>query len=563
MNILLNKIPKPLPDNAFCSIDVELFGAEGHRLHRPTGKFACLTACPDGENVYLIDDEKVVDILLGRIDNCVWVFHNAQFDLRHLRRWSKVPPRKKLWCSYIIERLLWSGYYDSFSLKDLTRRYLDQYLEKEARETFSTAQELSPELIEYAAKDAIATWKVAQEQKKLVEKRPDVWRIWKEVDRDAIWAYLDFMGFRLDVEQWKQLAIENETKAQELKDSFPFNPASPKQVKETLREMGFVGLPSTGVNVLEQYIRQKPDCEASKVAQDVLDFRKVAKLASTYGMNMIEKYIEEENGYHIIYSNFNVTGASSGRNASSDPNLQNVPFKREPLFRKPWIARPNNKLIVADWSAQEPREHAYLTQDEHLINIFKSGKDPYIETAKRVYEKEITKDDPYRDIMKASFLGATYGQTPKGLEQTYGIPVDEGEKLLHKFWMGFPDSAMWCTHQRKKKDYVESVMGRRLWVNRHNDAYERNNLNHPHQATAADMMKIAVLKIHQNWNFDCPFGVVAPIHDEIVLDVPEKLAPEIAEFVSHTMIEVAEIMCEGIPFVANAKIVDNWLEAKK
>jgi len=563
MNILINKIPKPLPDNTFVALDVELFGAEGHRLHRPTGKFACLTACPDGENVYLIDDEKIVDILLGRIDNCVWVFHNAQFDLRHLRRWSEVPPRKKLWCSYIIERLLWSGYYDSFSLKDLTRRYLDQYLEKEARETFSTAQELSPELIEYAAKDAVATWKVAQEQKKLVENRPDVWRIWKEVDRDAVWAYLDFMGFRLDVEQWEQLAIENETKAQELKDSFPFNPASPKQVKETLREMGFAGLPSTGVNVLEQYIRQKPDCEASKVAQDVLDFRKVAKLASTYGMNMIEKYIEEENGYHIIYSNFNVTGASSGRNASSDPNLQNIPIRRNPTYRRPWIARPNNKLIVADWSAQEARIHAYLTQDAHLIEIFKSGKDPYIETARRVYEKEITKDDPYRDTMKASFLGATYGQTPQGLEQTYGIPVDEGEELLDRFWMGFPDSAMWCGHQRKKKDYVESVMGRRLWVNKHNNAYERNNLNHPHQATAADMMKIAVLKIHQNWNFDCPFGVVAPIHDEIVLDVPEKLAPEIAEFVSHTMIEVAEIMCEGIPFVANAKIVDNWLEAKK
>ena len=129
MKIHINELPLAQPDNTYCSLDVELFGAEKLRLHRPTGKFACLTLCPDGENVYLIDNEQMVDLALARVDNCWWIFHNAQFDIRQLRRWADVPPRKKLWDTMIIERLLWSGYYDRFSLKDLVRRYLGIYLE--------------------------------------------------------------------------------------------------------------------------------------------------------------------------------------------------------------------------------------------------------------------------------------------------------------------------------------------------------------------------------------------------------------------------------------------------
>jgi DNA polymerase-1 len=242
--------------------------------------------------------------------------------------------------------------------------------------------------------------------------------------------------------------------------------------------------------------------------------------------------------------------------------MQNIPIRKHPHYRRPWIARPGNKLIVADWSAQEARIHAYLTQDEQLLDIFLSGKDPYIETARRVYGKEITKDDPYRDTMKASFLGATYGQTPYGLEIEYGIPLNEGEELFYTFWEGFPQSAEWCDGQRRKKKYVESVMGRRLWVNPYNNQHEKNNLNHPHQSTAADMMKLAIVTLHKNWKHGCPFGVVAPIHDEIILDVPEEFAEDIAEFVSTTMVEVAEKMCPGVPFEADAKIVDNWLEGK-
>jgi len=564
MKIHIDEIPLAQPDNTFVSLDVELFGAEGHRLHRPTGRFACLTLCPDGENVYLLTDENLVDIALGRVDNCVWVFHNAQFDLQHLRRWSDIQPRKKLWCTMTIEQLLWSGYYDRFYLKDLVRRYLGQYLEKEARESFSDAQELTPELIHYAATDAVVTWKVLQEQRKEVQKRPDVWKLWKKIDGPSTWAYLDFMGFRIDVEAWKQLAEYNRKRYDETKASFPFNPnSSPKQVQPWFREHGVKGVRSADKNALRKYMFNAPNQEVYDMAKRLLEYSAMKSPATTYGMSFIDKHLEEENDYYVIKAGYRVVGASTGRNSCSNPNMQNIPIRENPEFRKPWIARPGNKLIAVDQSAQEAREHAFFTQDKTLMKIFKDELDVYTEAYNLMYQASIVKSDPLRsDIGKPSFLAATYGQTPFGISEKYGMSVEDAEDMQDRFWNAFPGSRIWCDQQKSKMDYVESAWGRRFWCNVYNNKRERNNLNHPHQATAADMMKLSIVKIHQNWNFDCPYGVVAVIHDELILDVPEELAPDVATFVSNTMVEVAEEMCPGIPFVANAKIVDNWLEGK-
>jgi DNA polymerase-1 len=565
MNILIDKIPPLLPDNTYVALDVELFGAEKHRLHRPTGKFACLTLCPDGENVYLITDHNIVDIALGRVDNCVWSFHNAQFDLQQLRRWSPIPPRKKLWCSLIIERLLWSGYYDRFALKDLSRRYLGQYLEKEAVELFSTAQELDEDTIHYAATDAITQWRITKAQQKKVKKRKDVRKIWKGIDAPAIWAYLDFLGFRIDVAGWEELAVKNRERYDEMKATFPFNPNSSKaQVQPWFREHGAKGVTSADKKSLAKFIKRYPNTEISEMAERLLEYSALKSPTTTYGMNFINLYLEEENDYQVIHSNFSVTGARTGRNSSSNPNMQNIPIRDNPEFRKPWIARPGNKLIVADWSAQEARVHAFLTQDKTLKKIFKKNLDVYTEAYNLMYNENIKKSNPLRnEIGKPAFLGATYGQSAFGVAEEYGMELEEAEDLQARFWRAFPDSDIWCKSHRRVKTYSESVMGRRMWANPYNDKRERNNLNDPHQSTGGDMIKLEISLLHQNWNFDCPFGVVAPVHDEIILDVPEELAPEIAEFVSNTMVEVAETMCKGIPFRADAKIVDNWLQGKE
>ena len=559
MNIHINKLPERQPDKSFMALDTEFFGQDKWRLHRPHGKFACLTLCPvdtqtfkDPEDVYVITSPEMIDIALGRVDNTVWSFHNASYDITQLRAYAEILPRN-IWDTQIIERILWSGHYDKFSLKDLARRYCDIVMDKEVRDEFRSATELTPKMIQYAADDCYDQARVTQEQYKKVLENPWAFKVWKGVDMPAFWAYQDFMGIRLDVEMWEQMSTKNSAIADELKSGFDFNPNSPIQVKKALISLGYGGLKSTGVKDLEKRISRKPDSKASEMARRVLDYRKVSKLASTYGVNFIDKFVEPENDYSVIHSEYILTGASSGRNASRSPNMQNIPSRSNPEYREPWIARPGNVLIVADMSSQEPRISCYLSRDRNLKEIFDSGNDVYSETALRVHGIEVKKGDPFRDAMKTDFLAASYGQEPKDPEHA---------ERLQKFYDYFPDLHRWCENQRKKTTYVESVLGRRLWVNTYNNGYERNNLNHPHQSSAADQMKMAITKMHKNWKFDYPFAVVGVVHDECILDISKEIAQDVAKFVEDCMVSVAEEMCPGVPFVAEAGIGNSWRDAK-
>ena len=218
---------------------------------------------------------------------------------------------------------------------------------------------------------------------------------------------------------------------------------------------------------------------------------------------------------------------------------------------------------MADYSSCEPRIHAYLTQDENLIAAFNSGEDIYVKTAELLYGEKITKDDPLRDRMKVAFLATTYGQTTKGIAEKEGISEEEAEDLQDRFFTAFPKSKEWYIEQRKKTTYVETVMGRRCWMNPYKEAdNERNALNSPHQGSAADMLKLTMSSMYFNWRFDCPFGIVHQNHDELILDTPEEFAPEIAKYVEYWMVKVGEEMTPGIPHKADAKIVDNWLKGK-
>lgn len=557
MNIYIDELPLRQEDNTWVAIDTELFGMEDGKLHRPNnGTFACLQIAID-EDVYIITNENIVDIALGRIDNCIWVMQKAKFDLTHLRRWSDIPRRKKLWDTLLIERILYGGYFENFSLADLTRRDLDIHLDKEVREEFETATELSDDLLQYSAKDAYYTLKVAKEQKKRIDEKD--FRVWKEVDLPALWAIMDFKGFRLDVEAWTKLAHSHEDLAQEYKDTFDLNPASPKQVKEKLNELG-ARVDSTRADILEDLIDDDPDSEIANIAKRVLEYRSKAKLASTYGMNWIEKYVEEDGR---IYSDYKVTGASTGRTASSNPNAQNIPVRNTPEFRKCFVPSEGNKLIVLDYSAQEPRIMAYLAQDEKMINIFNEDKDVYCESYYLMEGKRIGKDSKERKDTKPIVLGAGYGLSPYGYAQRYGGTKKEAEAKLGKFFSAFPDVKNWTYHQEAKNDYVETVMGRKFHLNPYSYQVKRHARNAPIQGTAADQLKKALGELHENWPEGlCEYGIVAQVHDEIIADVPEEVAEEVAKIMERTMERVAEEMCPGISFKAQAQIVDNWGEGK-
>ena len=160
--------------------------------------------------------------------------------------------------------------------------------------------------------------------------------------------------------------------------------------------------------------------------------------------------------------------------------------------------------------------------------------------------------------MKPIVLGTNYGMSEYGLAKRTNISKEEAKMRIHKYYQVFPGVASWMIKQRKKKEYVETISGRRIYLNRYISKCERNALNAPIQGSAADITKMAVARLHQNWEYPYPFAVVETTHDEIGLDVPKQHAKEIAKFVRHHMVSVAEEVCPGIKARVDIHIGDSW-----
>jgi DNA polymerase-1 len=529
-------------------------------MHRPiTGNFALLSIA-HGDDVYILDKTEQISPALEQIKDAWWIIQNAKFDLTHLRRWANVPPRERVWDTMLIERILFGGYYDTFSLADLVRRHLFTHMEKELQKSF-TGSEISAEQIQYSAMDAWVLPKIAEQQKRYMDKNS--WHIWHDIDRPAMFAFMDFQGFGIDVEKWKDLARRNKARQETIDAELPVNPRSPKQVKEFLSANGFKRLKNSQADTLEENYLKYPNSIAAKVARNILESRMYGRRASTYGMDFIDDYLEYEGDFPYIYCNYWVTGAETGRTSADHPNMQNILVKDTKEFRECFIPRPGRKLLIADYSAQEVFIAAYVSQDKNMIDICNSDEDIYCMMAKMMYNIDITKKDPLRARMKAVVLGTNYGMSSRGLARNEGISVDEAEEVLFKFFKTFPGMRAWMSRQEKATKYVTTVAGRKCWLNPHKEQSSRNALNGPMQGGAADCTKMALGNLHYYWSYayaNTPFPMVGYIHDELVADVPEDDVPEWKENMETIMIKTANDMFTGMNFRADVKIADNWAQ---
>lgn len=560
MIVQRNEWPRHLPANTYVALDTEWFGMELDRIHRPTtGKFACLTLCVEPGEVYLIDNENAAWFALESIKDCVWVIHHAKFDLTHLRRIAKIPPRAKLIDTLLMERILWSGLYEGFGLDDLARRYLGVHLDKSLQSKWQTLTEMTPEMLEYSVKDADILLRIWMEQKKCIT-QTDM-RIYREIDLPALWAVLDFKGMALDVEGWRSLAEDNKIHAQTMEDRLDFNPRSSKQVTTKLRERGFKGLPDSAAETLEKYIDKYPDTDAAKQAETILECREYYTFASRYGLGWLTRYLETfPDGSQGFVPDFSITGAETGRMAASSPPLHQVPSRGTKVFREKFIAHPGCVLIDCDYSQQEVVIAAYVTGDPLLMEVCNSGQDIYVMMAQIMYNKTIDKKDPLRKRMKSVVLGIDYGMTEYGLAEKEGISKKEAAEVIFLFRKKFSKVSQYLDRMEREKRLVQTVSGRKFWLNPYSSKCYRNALNAPIQGTAADIMKLAVGDIHRNWIFPCEFGITNVIHDEVLLDVPEDQGERVRPFVEEMMIQAANRTCPGMSFRADAKIVRTWAD---
>lgn len=556
MNIY-HHIPPQQPPNGYVGIDIEIFGMNDKTLHRPTsGEFACLSIATSPEDVYMLHDVNEIPMAMYAIKDSIWVAHNSKFDLMNLRRWDKIEPRKKLWDTLLIERILYGGYFDTFGLNDLARRYLNIYMEKETRDEFKKATEMDEHMMQYAALDAATTLSICYAQQKSMTKND--FKIWNEVDRDALWAVMDFKGMAIDVDKWLALAATNKARAEEIKAQLPFNPDSPKQVKEYLSARGFKGLKDAQADTLKKLIRKYPDAEATPLAIAQQQYKTLAKRASSYGENFLKDHLEYDDGVPVIIPDWNVTGAETGRMSCSAPALQTIPVRDTKEFRECFIARPNHKLVIWDWSSQEPRITAHISQDKRLLQIFREGKDIYCEMALDIKGVKIDKHDPLRAAMKPVFLGATYGLTEYGLAKRLECSTEEAKEYLNTFFKKYPGVADYVDKQQREKKYVQTCLGRKAWINSYSEGGENNALNSPIQGTAGDMLKQTFTKVWREWNFDFPYAVDGVVHDEIRADVPTEAAEEVAKFGEHCAIEIGKSMCGSVPWKVDTYVGSSW-----
>jgi DNA polymerase-1 len=347
-----------------------------------------------------------------------------------------------------------------------------------------------------------------------------------------------------------------------------FTLGSPKQLEQVLfyelnlprgkrTKTGF----STDASVLEELRPAHP------MVGMLLDWRLYTKLRSTY-IEALPLLLAPTTGR--LHTTFQQAVAATGRLSSTDPNLQNIPIRTElgRRIRHAFVAGDNDHvLLAADYSQIELRILAHVSGDVHLKEAFANRADIHRETAARVLHKDpaaVTADE--RSMAKMVNFGLAYGMSDFGLATRAGIPRGEAQDSIASYFQAYSGIAYYMIHIKetaKQRGYVETLLGRRRWIpelearnSSLRGAGERMAINMPIQGTAADVMKIAMIRLHEQLRRDrSPARMLLSVHDEVVLEVPRDLVPELAPLVRRTMESALTL---DVPLDVDVKVGDDW-----
>ncbi len=348
-----------------------------------------------------------------------------------------------------------------------------------------------------------------------------------------------------------------------------FNPNSPKQVAHILYEKLKLPVlkktktgPSTDSLVLKELALQHP------LPEKILAYRELEKLLNTY-IKKLPEYINPKTGR--IHTSFNQSVTATGRLSSSDPNLQNIPIRTElgGQIRKAFIAPPGRKLLAADYSQIELRMLAHLSGDEGLIEAFNRDEDLHTKTAAEIFEVPKDRVTPeQREIAKRVNYATVYGVSAYRLSRELGIPHKEAQRYIDKYFERYPQVKRFIEEQIRKAEeqgYVTTILNRRRYLPHirsrdHNlRSYDqRNAINAPIQGSAADLMKLAMLKIYEKIKSgELEADMLLQIHDELLFELDEEEVDRAAPIIKEAMERVMDLQ---VPLKVDVKVGDNWGE---
>lgn len=529
--------------------------------------------------------EKVVAIFKPIYENerILKVGQNIKYDIEVLRHYG-VEVRGRLFDTMIAHYLLQPELRHNMDyMAEVYLNYKTIHIEEligPKGKQQANMRDLPPgEIYEYAAEDADITLRlknVLEPKLKEVNAERLFWDI--EMPLVNVLADMELTGVRLDTKALQETSQGLGKRLEELEQRIyrqaghSFNIASPKQVGDVLfDEMKLVEKPrktKKGQFVTSEEVLQQLRGKAPIVA-DILDYRGLRKLLSTY-IEALPKLVNPKTGH--IHTSFNQTITATGRLSSSDPNLQNIPVRDDDgkEIRRCFIPEEGCLFFSADYSQIELRIMAHLSGDENMIASFNGGHDIHAATAARIWHKrieEVTADE--RKKAKQANFGIIYGITTFGLAQRMNISNNEAKSLIDGYFATFPKVHEFMEKAKesaREKGYAETLYHRRRYlpdINSQNATVrgfaERNAINAPIQGSEADIIKVAMIRIHDRFRREgIRSKMILQVHDELNFSV----LPEEKELVERVVIEEMQGACQlSVPLTADAGWGSNWLEA--
>lgn len=529
--------------------------------------------------------QKIVEIFrpVYESEQILKVGQNLKYDLEVLRNYG-IELKGKMWDTMIAHYLIQPELHHNMDyMAEIYLHYqtihIDELIGPKGKNQRSM-RDLNPkEVYEYAAEDADITLQLKNKLEPELKKY-GAEQLFHEIEMPLmpVLAEMEMNGVRIDTDslaetstQLTQRMLDIEKHIYELAGE-QFNIASPKQVGDILfAKMKIIEKPKktkkgqyvTSEEVLQQ-LRSKHE-----IVGLILDHRGLKKLLGTY-IDALPKLINPRTGH--IHTSFNQTVTATGRLSSSDPNLQNIPVRGEDgkEIRKAFIPEPECLFFSADYSQIELRVMAHLSGDENMVEVFREGKDLHAATAANIYKKpieEVSRDE--RTKSKRANFGIIYGITVFGLAERLDIERAEAKQLIDGYFETFPQVHDYMEKSKeiaRQQGYVTTLFGRRRYLPDINSANsvvrgfaERNAINAPIQGTAADIIKVAMIRIFQRFKAEgIQSKMILQVHDELNFSVLPEEREQVGRIVLEEMQKAFDMK---VPLVADCGFGNNWLEA--
>jgi DNA polymerase I len=432
----------------------------------------------------------------------------------------------------------------------------------------------------YACEDADITMQLKEVFEPILRER-GLEKLFNEVECPLIYvlADMEFSGVKVDPQTLSVLSGEMAAEALKLEKEIcdlagcEFNIGSPKQLGEVLFDVlkltdnpkkTKTGQYATGEEILSRLAGEH------LIVQKILEYREVQKLKSTY-VDALPAMISQRDGR--VHTSFNQTIAATGRLSSTNPNLQNIPIRTEKgrEIRKAFVASDQDHILLsADYSQIELRIMAAFSKDESMIQAFREGRDIHAITASKIFRVPLEEVDVQkRRIAKTANFGIIYGISAFGLSQRLNIPRREAADIIDAYFVEFPSVKQYMDNsinKARENEYVETILGRRRYlrdINSRNATMrgfaERNAINAPIQGSAADLIKVAMINIHDYMKKKkMRSRMILQVHDELVFEVYK---PELKELEAEVVKLMKTAISLNVPVEVESGTGTHWLEA--